>query len=168
MSASTLVVLMCSYNRKARTLAALSALFAQTVPAPYQLQVFLLDDASSDGTADAVQTLYPQVCLLQGSGQLYWNGAMRRAWQHALAQQPVAAAFVWLNDDVVLDGDALLRLIDAWQLAQSCSNQPVGAVVGAMREPGTTRLSYGGRCRHSRLQPLRLGPVLAASEQLQR
>jgi len=159
---------MCSYNRKARTLAALSALFAQTVPAPYQLQVFLLDDASSDGTADAVQTLYPQVCLLQGSGQLYWNGAMRRAWQHALAQQPAAAAFVWLNDDVVLDDDALQRLIDAWQLAQSCSNQPVGALVGAMREPGTTRLSYGGRCRHSRLQPLRLGPVLAASGQLQR
>lgn len=168
MSASTLVVLMCSYNRKARTLAALSALFAQTVPAPYQLQVFLLDDASSDGTADAVQTLYPQVSLLQGSGQLYWNGAMRRAWQHALAQQPAAAAFVWLNDDVVLDDDALQRLIDAWQLAQACSNQPVGAVVGAMREPGTTRLSYGGRCRHSRLQPLRLGPVLAASGQLQR
>lgn len=168
MSASTLVVLMCSYNRKARTLAALSALFAQTVPTPYQLQVFLLDDASSDGTADAVQKLYPQVCLLQGSGQLYWNGAMRLAWQHALAQQPAAAAFIWLNDDVVLDDNALLRLIKAWELAQSCSNQPVGAVVGAMREPGTARLSYGGRCRHSRLQPLRLGPVLAASDQLQR
>ncbi|ALZ77054.1 glycosyltransferase [Rheinheimera sp. F8] len=168
MSAATLVVLMCSYNRQARTLAALGALFAQQVPAPYQLQVFLLDDGSSDGTADAVTTLYPQVCLLHGNGQLYWNGAMRLAWQHALTKFPDASAFVWLNDDVLLDDDALLRLVQAWQLATRQNDKPVGAVVGAMREPGTVRLSYGGRCRHSVLQPLRQSPVLAASDQLQR
>ena len=168
MSATTLAVLMCSYNRKARTLAALAALFAQQVPAPYQLQVFLLDDGSSDGTADAVTSLYPQVCLLHGNGQLYWNGAMRLAWQQALTQVPDASAFIWLNDDVLLDDDALLRLIQAWQLATRQTEKPVGAVVGAMREPGTARLSYGGRRRHSVLQPLRLGPVLTASDQLQR
>lgn len=168
MSATTLAVLMCSYNRKARTLAALGALFAQQVPAPYQLQVFLVDDGSNDGTADAVTTFYPQVSLLHGNGQLYWNGAMRLAWQQALAQLPDAPAFIWLNDDVVLDEGALLRLLQAWQLATRQTDKPAGAVVGAMREPGTTRLSYGGRLRHSALQPLRLGPVLTASAQLQR
>jgi GT2 family glycosyltransferase len=93
---------------------------------------------------------------------------MRLAWQHALTQLPDASAFIWLNDDVLLDDDALLRLIQAWQLATRQTEKPVGAVVGAMREPGTARLSYGGRRRHSVLQPLRLGPVLTASDQLQR
>jgi GT2 family glycosyltransferase len=165
MSAGPLVVLMCSYNRRAHTLAALEALFSQATAE--QLQVFLLDDASSDGTAEAVRSRFPQVHVIAGTGALYWNGGMRKAWQQALAQQPSAPAFIWMNDDVLLDHDALARLLKAWHQAESISTQPVGAVVGAMRQPGSQLLSYGGRRRRSRWRPLQLGPLLPESAALQ-
>lgn len=165
MAVCTLAVLMCCYNRKARTMAALQSLFAQPLSPDTRLQVFLVDDASADGTAAAILAHYPQVQLIHGTGQLYWNGAMRLAWQHALAQVPAPDAFIWLNDDVILDADALERLLLAWQQAGPAG--PVGAVVGAMREPGKARLSYGGRRRTSRFRPLRLQPVLPVAETLQ-
>lgn len=166
MSGGLLAVLMCCYNRKVRTIAALQSLFAQPLPPAVRLEVFLVDDASTDGTADAVRQQFPQVQLISGSGQLFWNGAMRLAWQRALAQLPTADAFIWLNDDVVLDADALPRLLLAWQLA--AQQGPFAAVVGAMREPGEARLSYGGRRRVGRLRPLSLQPVLPAANSLQR
>jgi|GEM_PF-577513 len=155
------VVLLCCYNRKEKTLKCLQALFAQGVA----LRVVLVDDASSDGTADAVRQQFPQVQLLTGNGQLYWTGAMRLAWRHALSLQPKPAGFIWLNDDVELDPDALKRLFHA---VDSLQHQPFGAVLGAMRDPVSGQVSYGGRCSRSRWFPLRMGPLLPNSNQLQR
>lgn len=154
------VVLLCCYNRRVKTLKCLQALFAQGVA----LRVVLVDDASTDGTADAVRQQFPQVQLLTGTGQLYWTGAMRVAWQHALTLEPQADGFIWLNDDVELDPDALKRLFRAVDSLQ----QPFGAVLGAMRDPVSGEVSYGGRCSRSHWFPLRMGPLLPNSNELQR
>ncbi len=195
-AASHWVVLMACYNRKKTTLACLGALFTQQLPAGLSFDVVLLDDASPDGTAAAVALQFPQVHLLAGDGQLYWNGGMRRAWLHALALFPKASAFIWLNDDVLPDADALARLHSAWLQAQQLGRlsakagavdntqvgvqvgAQVGALVGAVREPGNAKtdaaqqganppLSYGARRRLSRWWPLRTGPLLAVSSSLQ-
>ena len=60
------------------TLACLRSLGAQQVPG-VALDVFVLDDASSDGTSEAVAEQFPEVTVLHGDGELYWNGGMRRA-----------------------------------------------------------------------------------------
>jgi GT2 family glycosyltransferase len=39
----------------------------------------VLDDASSDGTSDAIAVQFPDVTVLHGDGELCWNGGMRRA-----------------------------------------------------------------------------------------
>lgn len=160
MAAALPVVLLCCYNRRVKTLKCLQALFAQGVA----LRVVLVDDASTDGTADAVRQQFPQVQLLTGTGQLYWTGAMRLAWQHALTLEPAATGFIWLNDDVELDPDALKRLFNTIDSLQ----QPFGAVLGAMRDPVSGEVSYGGRCSRSSWFPLRMGPLLPNSNELQR
>lgn len=157
------VVLLCCFNRKAKTLACLQSLYRQGVA----VSVVLVDDGSTDGTAEAVCQQFPQVVLLTGNGSLYWNGAMRLAWQHALALFAKAPAFIWLNDDVRLDDDALSRLLATVAALPAAD---LGAVTAAMREPaghaghqlgtGDTPLSYGGRRSRSRWFPLRMGPLL--------
>lgn len=170
------VVLMACYNRKNTTLACLNALFAQQLPPGLSFDVVLLDDASPDGSAAEIARLFPQVQLLMGDGRQYWNGGMRRVWLHALTLYPDASAFIWLNDDVRPDADALARLHAAWLQAQQRGR--LGALAGAVRESasvaagasqqhGDTPLSYGARRRLSRWWPLRMGPLLAVSSALQ-
>jgi len=164
------VVLLCCFNRKAKTLACLQSLYAQQV----KVSVVLVDDGSTDGTSLAVQAQFPQVIVIQGSGALYWNGAMRLAWQQALAMFPQAPAFIWLNDDVQLDVDALPRLLATVAALPAAD---LGAVTAAMREPkghqghqldvGNNLLSYGGRRSMSRWFPLRMSGLLAVSNEAQ-
>ena len=59
------------------TLACLRSLKAQRAPGVI-LDLFVLDDASSDGTSEQIAEQFPEATLLHGNGQLYWNGGMRR------------------------------------------------------------------------------------------
>ena len=140
----TIAVLIASYNRKAKTLACLDALFRQADLDQCELSVFLVDDGSTDGTAEAVCQDYPQVRLLCGDGSLYWGGSMRLAFETALQAAESFTYYFWLNDDTFLRPDALKRLILTHQeLAQSKSPQAI--IVGTTIDPHTNKLSYGGQ-----------------------
>lgn len=76
------VVLITSYNCREKTLACLSSLFAALPNG----EVFLVDDASTDGIADAVNEKFPQVNIIHGSGNLFWNRGMHLAWQNAAVE----------------------------------------------------------------------------------
>src|SRR5574343_1009849 len=100
----SVAVLMTCFNRCDQTLLALEAL-AGAVGKAAQLIVVLVDDGSTDGTADRVRRNYPDVHVVTGSGNLFWNGGMRLAWQSALPFEP--SFFLWLNDDTVLRAGAI-------------------------------------------------------------
>lgn len=104
-------VLMTCHDRKPLTLRCLDSLGATAAGLPDRgsLDVFLVDDGCSDGTADAVRERFPRVRVLPGSGDLYWCGGMRKAW--AAAAEGDYDAYLWLNDDVALHADALPVLI---------------------------------------------------------
>jgi GT2 family glycosyltransferase len=38
------------------------------------LAALVLDGASNDGTSEAIAEQFPEVTVLHGDGQLYWNG----------------------------------------------------------------------------------------------
>lgn len=152
-------VMLCCYNRKDKTLACLESLLAQQLPVGVSLDIFLLDDGSSDGTSTAVAKCFPQVKRYQGSGQMYWNGAMTHLWQQACKYD--YDAYIWLNDDVQLHTDALARL-HGWQA--KVSNR-LGAMVGSMHEPGSTKVSYGGRRSLRAWHPLGFGSLLTPAPQ---
>src|SRR5579875_4150500 len=80
----SVAVLMTCFNRREQTLRCLQHLFAQTALTQISLHVVLLDDASTDGTAEAVREAFPDVQLMRGTGQLYWNRGMRMAFAEAL------------------------------------------------------------------------------------
>ena len=99
-----IAVVMTVFNRRAMTLACLEALRTQQVP-DGTVDVFVVDDGSTDGTAQAVVQHHPDVRLLHGDGQLYWNGGMRLALAEAMEGD--YDYYLWINDDTRLDDDGV-------------------------------------------------------------
>jgi GT2 family glycosyltransferase len=133
----SIAVLITVHNRRQITLTGLSCLFAQELPPGYSMEVILVDDGSTDGTSEAIRQQFPQVRLLQGSGQLYWGGGMRMAFGTALQQG--FDYYLWLNDDAFLYSGALQRLL-------ACSEQlgPEAVVVGATWDPQSGQMLTSG------------------------
>lgn len=141
-------VLTC-FNRKPMTLACLKALLASARQANVDLEVIVVDDASTDGTAAAVRAEFPAVEVVEGSGALFWNRGMHQGF--GLAMQRSADHYLWINDDSELVADALARLLQqAAQLRRSEGKPAI--VVGAMAERGSGRITYGGRIARSALR----------------
>jgi GT2 family glycosyltransferase len=141
-----IAVLMTCHNRRQITLACLEALHRQKTN--LQLDVYLLDDGSSDGTAEAVAAAYPRVRLRKGDGSFFWCGGMRRLWTEAVKDD--YDYYLWLNDDTILDPYACETLL------KTAENEAVGGiVVGTVRDPETGKPSFGGVIRSSWWHPFR-------------
>ena len=134
-------VLMTSFNRREQTLACLRSLFDMEGHAA--LHVVLVDDASSDGTAEAVREAFPDVTLVEGTGALYWAGGMRLAFERAWEQ--AFDYLLWLNDDVVLASDAVKLLIRTERELRPVRGPSI--VVGALQDPATGATTYSGVAR---------------------
>src|SRR5450759_4701317 len=106
-----LAVLMACHNRVANTRDCLMALKNQQ-PSGVTVDVFLVDDGSTDGTAQAVRKVYPDATIIQGDGNLYWCGGMRLAFAQAI--QKSYDFYLWLNDDTHLEEDAFLRIFQTY------------------------------------------------------
>ena len=139
-----IAVLLTTYNRKQKTLTCLESVHKQALPKNIEIEIFLTDDASADGTAEAVNILHPEVHVFHGSGSLFWAGGMRATWHQAL--QTNADHFLLLNDDTVLYEHALsilIKSIDMYHKPAVC--------IGSTVDNSTGKLSYGG----SRLRSLK-------------
>jgi hypothetical protein len=141
-------VVMTCHERVSRTLACLRSLHDQTVLDAIHLTVSLVDADSTDGTADAVASAFPAVRVLRRSSDLFWNSGMREALADAHEHDP--AHYLWLNDDVELDADALERLL-ASDLRARRQGRPPRVTVASTRDPTTGALTYGGVVRRARL-----------------
>ena len=79
------VAILTCHNRREKTLACLRSYFDQALRFPANLEVVLVDDGSSDGTAEAVRALgASSVEIVAGSGDLYWAAGMALAEERAL------------------------------------------------------------------------------------
>jgi GT2 family glycosyltransferase len=95
------------YNRKETTLDCLTRLDSFGYLQRYQIVV--IDDASTDGTAEAIHLAYPSVTVLTGSGDLWWTGAIVMGMKHAF--QAGADYCVWLNDDCLIEAETLPSMV---------------------------------------------------------
>jgi GT2 family glycosyltransferase len=134
-------VLMASYNRRRRTIASLASLFQQKGLKEIQLDVYLLDDASNDGTEEAVRLEFPQVLILRGDGKKFWNRGMRVAFDAAM--RAGYDHYVLFNDDTMLDEDALARLLSCFRAQKEAGNTAI--VAASFRSPVTGKRTYGGQ-----------------------
>jgi GT2 family glycosyltransferase len=151
-----IAVLMTCHNRREKTLACLAALHANAPVLGASFTVLLVDDGSTDGTAAAVATRYPETRLIPGDGSLFWNGGMRRAFEVALGDD--YQAYLWLNDDTMLYPDALARLIAASRQLRKASGRDV-VVVGSTQDARTRALTYGGVRRAAKWRPMAFNMV---------
>ena len=132
----SLAVLMTCHNSVFKTCNCLQAIFTQKLETNVFLKVFLVDDASSDGTSQQVRHNFPQVHIIHGSGNLYWCGGMRLAWSVAAKSDP--DFYLLLNDDTHLLPNALESLLG---LVPSPSTKAIA--VGAISDPETGKKTYG-------------------------
>lgn len=134
-----IAALACSYNRINKTTTFLRSLLNQPIPENSELDVYLLDDNSPDGTGDFVKENFPSVVLIKGTGSLFWAGGMRTLWTEVLKRQEYDF-YLLLNDDVELFNDALTRLFEAYKLTKHPGNILLGGVV----DPKKRTMTYGG------------------------
>ena len=140
MDYTKLAVLMTCYNRRDTTLVCLQALYKQNTI----FDVYLVDDGSSDGTFDAVRANYPAVKILKGTGDLFWVGGMRLAFAEALKEN--YDYYLWLNDDTILDPNALSKVFGTHNdLIEK--GFPNSIIVGSTRDAITGKPTYGGAVR---------------------
>lgn len=143
-----LAVIITCHNRREITLGCLEKLFSQEAIQGLKIDVYLTDDESTDGTKEAVIENFPSVKVLNGTGMLYWNRGMHRAWAKAMKFDYYY--YLWLNDDTFLYPDALKRLMH--------TSEKVGSpaiVTGSTVDPKNGEHSYGGLARISKLRPLK-------------
>lgn len=133
-----IAVLMACYNRRAKTVECLQRLAIAARQAAVEYQLFLFDDGSTDGTTDAVKTLEPDAAILRGDGSYFWNRSMNRAFDAAI--RVGFPAYLWLNDDTMLQPHAFSLLLSARDSVASDD----AIVVGAISDPETGKTTYGG------------------------
>lgn len=146
-------VVMACFNRRETTLRCLRSLAAQQAPGVI-FDVHLLDDASRDGTADAVAAAFPDVHVLAGDGDRFWGGGMFVAMRSAIRSD--FDYMLWLNDDVDLYPKAIPSLIAAHDRAVAEHGGDLHVVSGAVQDPTTGHLTYSGFSRKNRWHPAQL------------
>jgi GT2 family glycosyltransferase len=149
--------LLTCFNRRDKTLSCIGDLVGLEADG-ISLDIFLVDDASEDGTGNAVEEAYPEVNVIRGDGGLYWNGGMRLAWSIALNNDDYDF-FLWVNDDCRIYRNTLDEMIFDYRCLVE-RGESVGAVVSSMIDPRTKEVSYGGRCSVRDDDPLMMGEVL--------
>ncbi|WP_366009817.1 glycosyltransferase family 2 protein [Maribacter sp.] len=140
-------VLLTCHNRKMKTYSCLQALSKCTLDDNFELKIFLVDDGSTDGTTDYLQGKFENLHIIQGSGDLFWAGGMRKAWKFANEHEKNTDYYLLLNDDTIVFEDTITRLFSDLKY----TNEPKSIVVGPTLDPDTKKISYGGHQLLNRL-----------------
>lgn len=137
-----IAVLITCFNRKEKTLACLKDIYAQEKPEDCNIDIYIVDGGSTDGTPQVIKKTYPNVNLKVCQG-LYWAGGMRAAWEEAVHNKEYN--FFWLlNDDTHLYTNCLTECLKADDYATQTYGKE-GIYVGSTLNPATKKFSYGGR-----------------------
>ena len=139
----SIAVLITCHNRRQKTIHCLKNLFScNGIEEVFNIVTYLVDDGSKDGTSESVKRLFPNVCIILGSGDLYWNRGMHLAWESAAASKKEIDYFLWLNDDTILSPNAILDLLPKHTNA---------IVVGSTKSELSNKITYGGFDQKSKL-----------------
>lgn len=147
-----IAVLLTVFNRKEKTLECLKRLYDQLPMNGYHVNVYLTNDGCTDGTPDAVISKYPNVNIIHGKGDLYWNRGMYTAWEEAAKVD--YDYYLWLNDDTFVYPNMLSSLLEVSKIKKNKS-----IVVGATQSSDKKNITYGGRLKNNEI-PIPNGEIV--------
>lgn len=153
-----IITLTTCHNRRELTINALSCLHLQELPGNFLIEHILVNDASTDGTIEAVKRYFPDIEIIDGTGNLYWAGGMRYGWEQSIKDKEFDYLFVY-NDDVTLESDAIFRLMETSFTFMAAGGVKENVIVGAFRSLQHGRTTYSGVRRASSWHPLRFEKV---------
>ena len=144
-----IAVLIACHNRLKKTKQCLKALFCQKKTRNVNLEVFLVDDGSTDGTSKFIKKRYPNINLIKANGDLYWAKSTNLAWRVAIKSKKNFDYFLLLNNDTYLYEDAFNELF--------FKNKHMNSIiVGSCCDPITKKRTYGGvKLNRNLLQPFK-------------
>ena len=111
-----MTVVVLSWNGREDTLACLRSLAAATYP---RLEVIVVDNGSSDGSADAVAAAHPDLVLIRLDANLGFAGGMNVGIAEALSRG--AGPVMLLNNDTVVEPGFVEPLVDALESRSDAS-----------------------------------------------
>ncbi len=97
------------YNRRQITLQCLKSL-SRINSDNLEIHIVVVDDGSSDGTAQAIAEHFPQTEIIQGSGDLWFTEGTNVGIRAALKHSP--DYILTINDDSVFDSNFLKNLVE--------------------------------------------------------
>ena len=110
--------------------------------------IFLVDDGSSDGTTERLSRSLNNITIIQGSGNLYWNGGMSKAYGEA-KKNPQYSHYLLFNDDLTVDLPSVLAFFRDLDSIGANECILVGATIDSFE-----RLSYSAFLRSTSCRPL--------------
>ena len=116
------VVVIPVHNRRDITVAGVASL-CDADRAGIDLTVIVIDDGSTDGTADAVHTACPDAVIVSGDGSLHYAGGTNLGLEHALRTTPEFV--ITANDDALFDHRVLVEMV-------ACADRHPGSMIGAL------------------------------------
>ena len=121
------------HNRKQFTEACLHSLRRQTVKADH---IIIVDDGSTDGTREMLSSVFPEVIVLSGDGNLFWTAAINIGIRKALS---LATDYViTLNNDTLVSEDFIEQMVRRAEANPDC-------LLGGLDIDATTKKPfYGG------------------------
>lgn len=143
-NAPRIAALLTCHNRRNSTLECLNRLAAQQDHGG-QVDVVVLDAASTDGTPEAIAATFDNATVLRGRADQFWNRGMHVAFEHAVTQGGYDF-YLWVNDDTYLDDDALARMLHTYRGLRDAEGEAL-IIVGSTRDPDSGHVSYGGMRR---------------------
>lgn len=144
LSDSPICILVTTFNRRNTTRRFLKSLVSQLERFELPATIVLVDDASSDGTAEMIADEFPQIVLLHGTGHLYWAGGVRLAIDYLGMKLYDFRGILLVNDDIVLSDGSISSMIS---LADSYGGLIGGTVVTHAGEIESSGSSLGLICK---------------------
>ena len=129
------IVVVPIHNGADETLELLQSIAVSETP---NLEIIVVDDGSTDGSAAVIADHFPAVTILTGNGEFWWAGATNLGVREALSRG--ADYVLTMNNDNVVDQGFLQPLLDAVR------SEPRGIVTSkllSLSEPGYV-CSFGG------------------------
>lgn len=93
-----IVIILTCFNRREKTTGCIRSIVNSNHEV--KIEIVLVDDRSTDKTAEAVREIAPDAHVVEGTGGLYWNGGMHMGMEYAMENIPDADYYVLVNDDV--------------------------------------------------------------------